>query len=163
MDEQAPDSRWRAVLAALLDEDARAVLAETAAPVTGRRRERALARLDTVGLLHRREDAVEFRGDVVRQLLASAPRPAGPERFLDGDGRIDRYPAGASDRAELLRWVTERTLSPGRVYTEAEINDALESRAPGGDVAVLRRSLVDHGLLERTRSGSEYARVDPAS
>lgn len=32
-----------------------------------------------------------------------------------------------------------------------------EPYAPGGDVAVLRRYLVDHGILERTRSGSEYA------
>ena len=151
------------MLAALLDDDARAVLAETAAPVAGRRRARALARLEAVGLLRSREDAAEFRRDVVGELLASAPRPTGHERFLDGAGRIDRYPSAASDREELLRWVSERALSPERVYTEAEVNDALESYAPGGDVAVLRRYLVDHGLLERTRSGSEYARVAPAS
>ena len=50
-----------------------------------------------------------------------------------------------------------------RTYTEAEVNDTLEPYATGGDVAVLRRYLVDHELLERTRSGSEYARVDSAS
>ena len=134
------------MLAALLDDDARAVLSETAAPVpAGKRR------------------ALPVVSDVVRELLASTPRAKGPERFLDGRGRIDRYPVRASDREELLRWVTERAFSPARTYTEAEVNDTLEPYATGGDVAVLRRYLVDHELLERTRSGSEYARVDSAS
>lgn len=39
------------------------------------------------------------------------------------------------------------------------MNERLAPFAPGGDVAVLRRYLVDHGLLERTPSGSEYAPV----
>lgn len=163
MNADGTDPRWRAMLAALLDDDARAVLSETAAPVTGRRREHAIARLETAGLLDRRADTAEFRSDVVRELLASPPRAKGPERFLDGRGRIDRYPVRASDREELLRWVTERAFSPERTYTESEVNDTLEPYAPRGDVAVLRRYLVDHELLERTRSGSEYARVDSAS
>lgn len=163
MNADGTDPRWRAMLAALLDDDARAVLSETAAPVTGRRRERAIARLEPAGLLDRRAGTAEFRSDVVRELLASSPRAKGPERFLDGRGRIDRYPVRASDREELLRWVTERAFSPERTYTEGEVNDTLEPYATGGDVAVLRRYLVDHELLERTRSGSEYARVDSAS
>nr|WP_292684125.1 DUF2087 domain-containing protein [Microbacterium sp. SCN 69-37] len=36
---------------------------------------------------------------------------------------------------------------------------ALEPDAPNGDVAVLRRYLVDHGLLRRTASGSEHVRT----
>jgi len=34
-------------------------------------------------------------------------------------------------------------------------------RAIDPDVARLRRDLVDHGLVVRTRSGSEYALVQP--
>ena len=56
MNADGTDPRWRAMLAALLDDDARAVLSETAAPVTGRRRERAITRLETAGLLDRRAD-----------------------------------------------------------------------------------------------------------
>jgi len=93
----------------------------------------------------------------------SAPRtkPARDSitRFLDGAGRIDRYPVSAADRRELLAWVAHRAFVPADVLTEAEVNDRLRPYAPDGDVAVLRRYLVDHELLERTRSGSEYAPV----
>jgi hypothetical protein len=41
------------------------------------------------------------------------------------------------------------------VLSEKELNERLEPFS--SDVAVLRRHLVDHGLVERTRSGSEYA------
>lgn len=81
-------------------------------------------------------------------------------RFLDGDGRIDRYPLRSSDRRTLLSWVAARALPHGVVLDEAEVNARLEPYAPAGDVAVLRRYLVDHGFVERTRSGSEYVRVE---
>ena len=84
MNADGTDPRWRAMLAALLDDDARAVLSETAAPVTGRRRERAITRLETAGLLDRRADTAEFRSDVVRGLLAS--RAFSPERtYTEGE------------------------------------------------------------------------------
>ena len=50
-----------------------------------------------------------------------------------------------------------RRVRAGAGATLADVNARLEPYAPGSDVAVLRRYLVDHELLERTRSGSEYA------
>lgn len=79
-----------------------------------------------------------------------------PRRFLDAEGRIDRYPERASEREALLRWVATVALTPGGVLTEKQVGEVLLPYAPGGDVAVLRRYLVDAGLLERTASGSEY-------
>ncbi|MFT3798944.1 DUF2087 domain-containing protein [Microbacterium sp.] len=155
--ETTEPERWRGVVAALLNDDVRAVLAETAAPPTARRRERALERLQELGVVRREHDAVVFDPAVVRGLLATGPQPTGPERFLDRDGRIDRYPSGAGDRRTLLAWIAARAFAPDDVLTEAEVGERLERYAPGGDVAVLRRYLVDHGLLERTRSGSQYA------
>ena len=158
----APESeRGRAALAALLDDDARAVLAATgaASPLSDKRRARALDRLARAGLVRRDGDAVVFDGEAVRALLASPPRPAGPERFLDRDGRIDRYPAAAGERRALLRWIAGRAFAPGEILSESAVNERLLPYAPGEDVAVLRRYLVDHDLLERTRSGSEYALV----
>lgn len=92
---------------------------------------------------------------------APRPRPQADDitRFLDRDGRIDRYPLRSPQRRELLELIVERAVPHGRVFTEAEINECLGPFAPADDVAVLRRYLVDHGLLERTRSGSEYART----
>jgi len=149
---------WRAIIAALRDDDVRAVLAETAsAPRTPRARDRALDRLTTLGLVARDGDGIRFDDAVLRALLTTAPRPRGPERFLDRDGRIDRYPSHSGDRIELLTLIAERAFTPGVSMTEGDVNERLEPHAPGGDVAVLRRYLVDHGLLERTASGSEYA------
>jgi len=89
----------------------------------------------------------------------SSPRPRGPERFLDSDGRIDRYPAQAAGRLAVLRHVAGRAFSPDTVLRERDVNEQLEPDAPNGDVAVLRRYLVDHGLLRRTASGSEHVRT----
>ncbi len=156
--------RWRGIVAALLNPDLRAALAELneGAPLTEARRDRALARLEELGLVHRDENgSAAFADDRIREILAESarPRPTGPERYLDREGRIDRYPMRNDERRMLLAWVAERALSSGRTYSEAEVNEGLEPFTT--DVAVLRRYLVDHGLLERTRSGSEYARVNP--
>lgn len=87
------------------------------------------------------------------------PRPRverdDPRRFLRADGRIDRYPVNAAERRALLEWVVVRILSPGEVLPEAALNERLSEYTD--DVAALRRHLVDHDLVERTRSGSEYA------
>ncbi|MFB7885443.1 DUF2087 domain-containing protein [Microbacterium sp. NPDC056057] len=158
--------RWRGVLAALTNPDLRAVLTEsmTAAPLTDARRGRAIARLVELGLVHESASGVvEFDETAVRRILAESPpaKPSGPQRFLTADGRIDRYPAQQGDRDELLRWIADRAFRAGEVLTEKQTNERL---APfTGDVAVLRRYLVDAALLERTRSGSEYARVDAAA
>jgi len=98
-------------------------------------------------------------GELVWQRTPPRRRNAGSERFIDGAGRIDRYPLRTEDRRRLLIWVAERVLPHGEVWSEPQVNDRLARVAPGGDVAVLRRYLVDADLLERTRSGSTYARV----
>lgn len=102
-------------------------------------------------------DGIRFDDAPLRTLLATAPRPQGLERFLDREGRIDRYPSHAAERAALLQLIAERAFSPGVVMRESDVNERLGPYAPRGDVAVLRRYLVDHDLLRRTRSGSEYA------
>lgn len=153
--------RWRGVLAALLNPDLRAVLSEAmgAPPLTEARHERAVARLVELGLLSEtRHGAFAFDEAAVRSILSENPpaKPSGPARFLDADGRIDRYPAQQSDRDDLLRWVVDRAFAADDVCDEAETNARLAAFT--SDVAALRRYLVDAGLLERTRSGSQYAR-----
>lgn len=154
--------RWRGTVAALLNPDLRAVLAEAigAQELTAPRRQRATHRLIEIGLLRETADGVEFDEGFVRSLLAEQPktRPTGPQRFLDGAGRIDRYPVQAEDLRELLHWVAAQAFAPGDVLSERETNERLTRYT--GDVAALRRHLVDAEILERTRSGSEYALVD---
>ena len=158
--------RWRGVLAALLNPDLRAVLAESmgTAPLTDARRRRAVARLVELGLVREGvAGTLEFDDAAVRGILSESPpvKPSGPQRFLPADGRNDRHPAQQAHRDEQLRWIADRALRGEEVLTEKQANDRLAPFTT--DVAVLRRHLVDAGLLERTRSGSEYARADPAS
>lgn len=95
--------------------------------------------------------------DVFRGLLAAAPRrarPTGVERFLTPNGVIDRYPANAKERRDLLAHVAEQILPGGEVLTERELNERLERHST--DVATLRRYLVDHDLVRRSPDGSRY-------
>lgn len=156
--------RWRGVLAALTNPDLRAVLAETMSgpALSDARRRRAVARLTDLGLVTETETgALAFDDAEVRAILAeNAPaKPSGAQRFLDAEGRIDRYPAQQGDREQLLRWIADRAFREGEVMSEHETNERLAAFT--GDVAALRRFLVDGGLLERTPSGSEYALAPP--
>lgn len=103
----------------------------------------------------------DAQGNDVWRRDAPRPRAARDDvaRFLDASGRIDRYPAAAGDRRALLCWVVGRAIGADEVLAETEVNERLAPYAPGEDVAALRRYLVDHELLERTRSGTQYARV----
>ena len=147
------------MLAALANADTRAAFARVALglPLDAARDPRAVEALTSAGLIADLEGTPVVAEDAIRAALASASRarPTGPQRFLDAEGRIDRYPSGHADRAELLRWVAERTLSTGEVVGEREVTERLARFTR--DPAALRRYLVDEGLLERTRSGSEYA------
>lgn len=159
-------SDWRPVVAGLLNADARRVFAETVVEsseaIPPARRERALAQLMALGLVELDTSGTPRPAETaLRAALsgAQAPRPTGPERFLDAEGRIDRYPSGAADRLALLSLVASRAVPLGEVLNEKELGEALSPFT--ADVADLRRYLVDASLLERTPTGSEYARVEP--
>lgn len=170
---------WRSLIATLANETARTVYAEfvtvgasaTLASLSPSRRRRVRDALTGAGLLEVDPGADHGGGPVAdgaalrvapgvfaAALAASPvrPRPQGVERFLDADGRIRVYPSDRRERAELLALVASRAVHSGEVLGEREVNARLEAFTD--DVAVLRRYLVDHGELERTRSGSEYAR-----
>jgi len=163
---------WRRVVAALGNSDARTVFARIVlrtepdrlldglTPAKGRR---ALEVLTGSGLITAVDGVLTVDDRVFAAVLAAQPkRPqhAGVERYFDDDGRIDRYPARLDERIELLGIVAAQVLALGEVIGEKEITDRLAHYTD--DPALLRRQLVDHELLERTRSGSEYARADAA-
>lgn len=124
------------------------------------RRRRALAALTASGVVVERDGALVVDGavfaDALRDARGRAPR-TGVERFLDADGRIDRFPANAGQRRELLALVASAVLGDSEVVDERELSERLLRF--GDDPALLRRYLVDFGLVERPRSGSEYART----
>lgn len=156
---------WRRVTAALANRAARTayaqiVLGEDVLPgMKEQRRERAIAILLEAGLVEPAgSDAYQASETIFRELLSQQPkrRPkTGVDRFLRL-GRIDRYPASAADRRELLAWIVNEAIQPGEELAERQVNERLLSYTE--DVVLLRRYLVDFGLLERTASGSSYAR-----
>lgn len=159
---------WRQVLAALAGADARRIYAqivldappaEIGAGLSGARRDRAAAVLLAAGLVERADGGrlvasqTVFREVLARQTMGRATGGIG--RFLHA-GRIERYPANPAERRELLAWIVSQMVQPGEELTERQINERLLQYTD--DVPLLRRYLVDFGLLVRTRSGSVYSR-----
>ena len=65
--------------------------------------------------------------------------------FWDG-GRLVRMPVKRTKRLLVLDRLAQR-FEPGRAYLEAHVNEILVQVHP--DYAMLRRSLVDEGFLDR--------------
>ena len=160
------DHLWRPIFAALANENTRRVYAEivqgsdaAGANLSPSRRRHAIDSLAKAGLIVPRDGSWVSADPFRAALAASAPaRRTGIERFLTAEGQIDRYPANLREREELLRHIVARAIEPGEVLSETAVNERLARFSD--DVAVLRRYLVDFVLLERTASGSEYARTD---
>ncbi|MDQ0673096.1 hypothetical protein QFZ36_000657 [Pseudarthrobacter siccitolerans] len=161
---------WRRVLAALANNDARTAYAqivlgakppEVLAGLKDHRRNRAIAALLESGLLEQNASGELAAPEAIfRQLLAQHPRrqaQTGTDRFMRL-GKIERYPANMAERRELLAWIASEAIGPGENLTERQVNERLLSYTE--DVVLLRRYLVDFGLLERTASGSSYSRPE---
>lgn len=159
---------WRRVLATLANSDARtayaqivlgARLPEVLPELGERRRDIAVTALLASGLVEVKADGgLVAPESIFRDLLARQPRrqaPTGVARFLRL-GRIERYPATMAERRELLAWIVNDSIRPGELLTEKQVNERLLDYTE--DVVLLRRYLVDFGLLERTPSGSSYGR-----
>ncbi|MET4136705.1 DUF2087 domain-containing protein [Pseudarthrobacter sp. PvP090] len=161
---------WRRVVAALANNDARtayaqivlgARLSDVAAGLNERRRNRAIAALLESGLVERdAANGLVASEAIFRDLLTQQPRrqaQTGVARFMRL-GRIERYPANKAERRELLAWLVSEAIEPGEQLTERQVNERFLSYTD--DVVMLRRYMIDFGLLERTPSGSSYRRHD---
>ncbi|MCE5243448.1 MAG: DUF2087 domain-containing protein [Desulfobacteraceae bacterium] len=99
--------------------------------------------------------------------LTPEPTPAPVEsdrvkrllRIFDSDGKLMRWP-GKRSQQELCLWVIWSEIPARQVLTEKEINRLLNERHLFGDHPLLRRWLCDYGMLERTRDGREYRRIE---
>lgn len=113
-----------------------------------------------------------FRAQQVAQgrldALAEAPPAAEPvnlvrvartARHFDGAGRLARWPSKASQR-DLCVWALWSRLPAGATLSEKEVNGLLSLEHGFGDPLLLRRLMVDMGLLWRTRDGRTYRRLE---
>ncbi|NUP58650.1 MAG: DUF2087 domain-containing protein [Pseudarthrobacter sp.] len=158
---------WRRVIAALGNSDARTAYAQIVLGMELRdvlpgakeqRRNRAISNLLESGLVERRVSGELAASELVfRELLEQQPRrqrKTGLDRFLRL-GRIERYPANVAERRDLLARIAGEAIAPGERLSERQVNERLLNYTD--DVVLLRRYMVDFGLLERTASGSSYA------
>ncbi|MEX1308622.1 MAG: DUF2087 domain-containing protein [Eubacteriales bacterium] len=78
-------------------------------------------------------------------------------RFLDDQGRITQLPRKRVVRHVLLSHLAEKFV-PDKDYTEKEVNAICDKWHTFSDFFLLRREMVDAGLLCRERDGSRYWR-----
>ena len=80
------------------------------------------------------------------------------KQFLDDSGKITQLPQKQKVRRALLEYLTGK-FELGRTYSEQKVNDICNQWHTFGDYFILRRELVDHGLLCRERDVSRYWRA----
>lgn len=105
--------------------------------------------------------------DTLQQWSLDAEAPPAPDearvkktmRVFDGENRITRWP-GKRSQQELCLWFLWSKIPQVGTFAEREISDFLGELHLFGDSALLRRDLVDMGLMRRNRDGSDYRRVD---
>jgi len=76
--------------------------------------------------------------------------------FVDTNGRIKAFPAQEKKYLVLLRYVV-KAFEPGVRYSEKQVNEILTRF--NEDTALLRRNLVDYGMMAREKGGSAYWRA----
>jgi len=80
-------------------------------------------------------------------------------RVFDAEGCMTRWPTRIPVQ-KLCVWVLWSRLPSRRAMTEPEVNGTIDAWHSFGDRAILRRSLIEHGLTTRTPDGREYRRVE---
>lgn len=76
-------------------------------------------------------------------------------QFLDPSGKVTQLPQKQKTRRAVLEYLADK-FEPSRRYTEREVNAVCNAWHTFGDCFLLRRELVDCGLLCRRRDGSQY-------
>ena len=80
-------------------------------------------------------------------------------RHFDAEGRMIRWP-GRTNHQDLCVWAIWAAIPADTRLGEAEINRIIIDAHTFGDHAILRRLMVDMGLLIRTPDGRLYRRVE---
>jgi hypothetical protein len=94
-----------------------------------------------------------------------APTPLDTRRlakiagYFDGTGRLERWPSKANHRVDCL-WVMWSRLPARLIMHEREVNQRLNAEHLFGDHALIRRELVDRGMMWRTLDGTQYRRIE---
>ena len=83
------------------------------------------------------------------------------EAFRDSRGRLKAWPRKRRLQNAALGLIAE-AFEAGRDYNAAEVAEVLAREHAFNDPALLRRSLIEYGLMERTSDGARYWRTPGA-
>jgi hypothetical protein len=78
-------------------------------------------------------------------------------RYQDKKGRITLLPHKPDRQQVVLDYLASK-FEVGKIYTEKEVNGLLNENHSFNDPALLRRELVEKGLIDRTPDGKQYWR-----
>lgn len=76
-------------------------------------------------------------------------------KFLDGEGRLTLFPSKRRNKVILLFYLASKFASE-TIYTEKQVNEIIDANHTFQDKWLLRRELVNLGLLCRLTDGSQY-------
>lgn len=77
-------------------------------------------------------------------------------RFLDGE-QIKQLPTKETHKLQVLKYLTSK-FEFGKDYAESQVNAMIDNWHTFGDYFILRRELIENGLLKRLPNGSKYWR-----
>ncbi len=81
------------------------------------------------------------------------------KNFLDEKLRVKSWPAKREMKTEILRYVSTK-FEQDKFYTEKEVNEIINTWHTFGDYFLIRRGMIEHKFLTRTRDGSRYWREE---
>ncbi len=76
-------------------------------------------------------------------------------KFQDQEGRLTMFPAKKRNKLVALYYLATK-FEPDIIYTEKQVNEIIEVNHTFQDKWLLRRELIDKGLLCRLTDGSQY-------
>lgn len=158
--------QWIEVFAGLKNPAMRAVLGAVLLQETGRlaldrQTTKSLERWEKIGLLSKQGAVWSLNESMLEEAIKSQAKPAthreSVERFFTGL-QLNSLPAKPAERFQVLKYVRDAVIHVGEELAEAQLNERLRVIHP--DVALIRRYMVDFGLVDRTANGSTYSRND---
>lgn len=101
--------------------------------------------------------------------IAAPPAPPPVDRrrierlakLFDDDGRLTRWPKKFNQQQTCL-WVLWSRIPARRRFAEREVNVMLLGHHAFGDYALIRREMIDAGMMTRTPDGGVYRRIEQA-
>lgn len=84
------------------------------------------------------------------------------KRYIDDDGKIKQWPSKKEMKCLILEYLADK-FENSIDYNEKEVNSIISENHTFNDYFLLRRELIESGLLNRERDCSRYWKVERES